>query len=62
MDAGDHRRQIEQQIIRAWQVYITACLDHQHDSARLAMIQIDRLLDLPVIPRQREPDSEGVVV
>jgi hypothetical protein len=52
MDAADHRRQIEQQINRAWQTYVTACLDHQTDSAALAMEQIDRLLDR--IPRQRE--------
>jgi hypothetical protein len=61
MDAADHRRQIEQQINRAWQTYVTACLDHQTDSAALAMDQIDRLLDLPVIPRQRQPDDESVI-
>jgi hypothetical protein len=51
MNATDHRHQVEQQITRAWQTYVTACLDHQRDTAAIAMEQIDRLLDR--LPRQR---------
>jgi hypothetical protein len=57
MNATDHRLQVEQQITRAWQTYVTACLEHEPDSAALAMKQIDRLLENPVIPRQRTPDA-----
>lgn len=32
---------------------VSACLEHRLDSARLAMVEVNRLLDLPVIPRQR---------
>lgn len=52
MNATEHRRQVEQQLTRAWQTYVNACLDHQPDSAALAMQQIDRLLDR--LPRPRE--------
>lgn len=57
MNAADHQAQVEQQIARAWQHYVSACLEHQGDSAKLAMAEVDRLLDLPVIPRQREPQD-----
>lgn len=53
MDVIEYRAQIEQQITRAWQVYVTACLDHQPTSAKLAMEQIDRLLER--LPCQRDP-------
>ena len=55
MDVLEHRHQVEQQISRAWQTYVTACLDGQGDVATLAMRRIDELLDRPVIPRQRLP-------
>jgi hypothetical protein len=55
----DHAEQIEQQIARAWQQYVTACLDHQPDTAALAMSQIDRLLDR--LPRPREAMDDAVV-
>lgn len=60
MDAAQHRAQVEQQITRAWQRYVTACLEHQSDTAALAMEQVDRLLDR--MPRQRtgEHDLFGV--
>jgi hypothetical protein len=53
MDAAAHQQQVEQLITRAWQHYVSACLEHQRDSATLAMAEVDRLLDLPAIPRQR---------
>lgn len=52
----DHRIQIEQQITRAWQEYVTACLDHSEALASVAMAQIDRLLDR--LPRQRDPKHD----
>jgi hypothetical protein len=55
----DHADLIEQQITRAWQQYVTACLDHQADTAALAMNQIDRLLDK--LPRPREAMDDAVV-
>lgn len=58
MDAADHRRQVEQQITRAWHTYVTACLDGQTDSAVLAMARIDELLDRPVIPRPRTAEHD----
>lgn len=62
MDALQHRVQVEQQITRAWQRYVTSCLEHQPDTAALAMEQVDRLLDR--MPRQRtgEYDLFGVVL
>lgn len=52
----DHRIQIEQQISRAYQEYVTACLDHQAVIAALAMAEIDALLD--GFPRQRDPEHD----
>jgi hypothetical protein len=51
--------QLEQQIAAAWQRYVTACLDHERDTAALAMSQIDRLLDR--LPRPREAMDDAVV-
>jgi hypothetical protein len=55
----DHVVQLEQQLTAAWQRYVTACLDHQPDTAALAMSQIDRLLDR--LPRPREAMDDAVV-
>jgi hypothetical protein len=55
MNATEHREQIQQQITRAWQKYLTACLYHETASADLAMKHINDLLDR--MPRQRTPGS-----
>jgi hypothetical protein len=50
--AADTRALIEQQIMKAWALYVDACLTHDKDCAGLAMRQIDRLLER--MPRPRE--------
>jgi hypothetical protein len=50
--SSDARALIEQQISRAWQQYVDACLTDDKDCAGLAMRQIDRLLER--MPRPRE--------
>lgn len=60
MNALQHRAQVEQQITRAWQKYVTACVEHQDDMAALAMEQINRLLDRMPRQRQDEHDLFGV--
>lgn len=57
----DHTAQLEQQITRAWQLYVDACLEHQPDAARLAMAHVDRLLDRLPRPRTAQHDQHTEV-